>query len=854
MDEPAMRHRVLGDIARLLVQLDAEISEKGAAADETKRLQALLEKQSKSTELQQEKEKLLEELAALKKQNEVLKSRNSELENVQSNKEMRSLNDRTISIENKENLNPSTSLDPSTTDMNATSSKMTHIGIQTENTSEASSSSEYDELAKKHEHLRQTLKYYKDAHTILSEKYRRNKEIWTQWVERDKEANLSVAPSDSIDRAPSVSPDHPFIALDDEWKSSPPTAAAANAVTNPPISLSKRAGLLHTDAELPVLEPACEEVAQARGDEIYDTDETTDGEGEVQVGAFSPTSRAILRRTQRVPSQVLPRNDMGPPARVKKEKNTIHSPVVIKSEPRSSNSMDHFVFTQQSLDLDDIGDKPDTPRKMRLMSSYQRRGSGGKGKRKEGSLMSPRALKQMLARMSAEQEELDDLARDRVGDHFDAQEEVSVKDGLPPPPEAMHSYIPTLPASRLSGIRPIVIIEDSQPTDPAAVDESTKLPRPHNYHSKETGYVPQPESSPPPLTLSTLPRESPQRNVTPKKKTKKKLSPRQTRSRQKLAQIVPGIEFMVEDGTDGIERLERDTGHVATGKDKGLLKGLLGNAPLASPSIAHLRHSHEPGSRAVSPIVPQTTTRVNDEQMESTPIPSRGKTAKRHETPATEPPVSKRSKLNNQSGRKSLPSTTVKEKGKGKAIDTTTPTNPRQLRNRDTSDLKISDFLINPEASKGLGYAFHETVRKKDERKCLPSCARPCCKGLAKFVEHAGIPDKLPTRAPRWRSSPPGPLSDSQDNDNEGNEDDEKENHDRELEKKVKRFSDKFLNHRDHFERPKTPPGFWDSAFPTTQEMRENNRAARMEEREKVDGMRREAKKGGGRYVFRDEA
>ncbi|KAI5819126.1 hypothetical protein BZA77DRAFT_177913 [Pyronema omphalodes] len=71
-------------------------------------------------------------------------------------------------------------------------------------------------------------------------------------------------------------------------------------------------------------------------------------------------------------------------------------------------------------------------------------------------------------------------------------------------------------------------------------------------------------------------------------------------------------------------------------------------------------------------------------------------------------------------------------------------------RKERTAAVGLNAFKINPDYNQGLDYAFTETVRSKEARKCLPSCTKHCCKnGLKKFLEAAGMP-RAPKNGPKW--------------------------------------------------------------------------------------------------------
>lgn len=68
----------------------------------------------------------------------------------------------------------------------------------------------------------------------------------------------------------------------------------------------------------------------------------------------------------------------------------------------------------------------------------------------------------------------------------------------------------------------------------------------------------------------------------------------------------------------------------------------------------------------------------------------------------------------------------------------------------------------------------------------------------------------------------------------------------------------KVSKHRSHWERPKSPPGFWRSDFPTTQETAEEKRQAAERLKQEARNRFNEVIQGGGkeksRFMFRDVA
>ncbi|KAE8334902.1 hypothetical protein BDV24DRAFT_156488 [Aspergillus arachidicola] len=133
--------------------------------------------------------------------------------------------------------------------------------------------------------------------------------------------------------------------------------------------------------------------------------------------------------------------------------------------------------------------------------------------------------------------------------------------------------------------------------------------------------------------------------------------------------------------------------------------------------------------------------------------------------------------------------------------------------------LELSHFRINPDYNEGLEYAFDTVIRKKKERKCIKGCTRPDCCG-DKFLAMA-----------RLAGLRTDPTVSCQEDDQKILEDYLRENkhlldglgekdHQKLLdEAKARLIADCFGKHRNHHPRPATPPGFWRTDMPDTQEL-----------------------------------
>lgn len=175
------------------------------------------------------------------------------------------------------------------------------------------------------------------------------------------------------------------------------------------------------------------------------------------------------------------------------------------------------------------------------------------------------------------------------------------------------------------------------------------------------------------------------------------------------------------------------------------------------------------------------------------------------------------------------------------------------LRARPVHRLGLQDFKLNPAHSE---YAYHESVRKHDEKKSISGCTdRHCvrCKGLRDFVINSGYktaqkPGESETDAD-WRL-----MQDFLgDNRRQLRSMSTKEKSDLLTEAKVKEFANRYGCHRQTFSRAREAPGIWEVDFPTTQEDVRDRAAADVIEREKVQERYWEAMRPKGKWVFADE-
>ncbi|KAK6001378.1 hypothetical protein QM012_002709 [Aureobasidium pullulans] len=171
------------------------------------------------------------------------------------------------------------------------------------------------------------------------------------------------------------------------------------------------------------------------------------------------------------------------------------------------------------------------------------------------------------------------------------------------------------------------------------------------------------------------------------------------------------------------------------------------------------------------------------------------------------------------------------------------------LRARPLHRLNLDDFRVNPNTGGQLGYAYRESVRKREEKKCLPGCTREeCCGAIRRFIAAGGLPQD--TSLTDDELTLQGYLGAAYASTIHKATAQEKQN--MLIEARAKAFADLHGKHREIWQRPQTPPGFWRTEMPTTQELEQDWEEAGKRDRQKVEERWREAMRG-GRYIFRDE-
>lgn len=185
------------------------------------------------------------------------------------------------------------------------------------------------------------------------------------------------------------------------------------------------------------------------------------------------------------------------------------------------------------------------------------------------------------------------------------------------------------------------------------------------------------------------------------------------------------------------------------------------------------------------------------------------------------------------------------------------------LRSKPRKFLRPEDFKINPIHNHGYAHPVSEVVRNRDQRSCMPGCTRPNCCGSAirKVVAMGG---HFPTPK-KSGFSKDVPLEYDSDDDERclqaylGDDYHRLKNlpwEDKEellWAARTEQFANAYGKHRYQYGRQQTPPGFWDADMPSTEQEIKNKTISKAMQKAKVAEMLREAMRPGGRYIFRDE-
>ena len=169
-----------------------------------------------------------------------------------------------------------------------------------------------------------------------------------------------------------------------------------------------------------------------------------------------------------------------------------------------------------------------------------------------------------------------------------------------------------------------------------------------------------------------------------------------------------------------------------------------------------------------------------------------------------------------------------------------------RLRKIAPQNLRLSDFRLNPIVNRGVDFAYNETIRRKDERQCLPNCTKEeCCGGrFSKMLLIGGYAPLMGVKEV--------PNHDLDTLHVETNQTSNSAQHALLHQARTREFARKYGKHRNAHERAASPPGFWETEMPSTQDLNMDNTKAQELEQRKVECRQREAMIPGGQWLFRD--
>ncbi|EGE81518.1 peroxisomal membrane protein pex16 [Blastomyces dermatitidis ATCC 18188] len=314
---------------------------------------------------------------------------------------------------------------------------------------------------------------------------------------------------------------------------------------------------------------------------------------------------------------------------------------------------------------------------------------------------------------------------------------------------------------------------------------------------------------------------------------------------------VEPVHLVAEDGEEA--SCQRANTGLHTGKLHTISKIEISKSPAAGRLEDLLEGAPRPQPILASPF-------RNPEVSDNSPLGTPSKISARSITPRTARPqgIEKRAR----SGRQPPPPTSRSLRSSAgphqpRADDEVAPED-EPFRARPLHRLGFEHFKLNPERNQGLDYAFDEVVRRKDLRKCLPGCIRPqCCgKGFRAMAKLKGFG----TAGNNDVSLEDLDQEDRQvldeylgDNRNVLETMTEKELRELLLDARTRHLANQFGKHRHVHERWRSPPGFWRTDMPSTQELERDREEARMAEQEKLAERYKEAMRPGGLWKFADE-
>ncbi|EFW22501.1 conserved hypothetical protein [Coccidioides posadasii str. Silveira] len=175
------------------------------------------------------------------------------------------------------------------------------------------------------------------------------------------------------------------------------------------------------------------------------------------------------------------------------------------------------------------------------------------------------------------------------------------------------------------------------------------------------------------------------------------------------------------------------------------------------------------------------------------------------------------------------------------------------LRCRPLHRLRLEDFKLNPDKNHGLNYAYDEVIRNRSVKRCLPGCVtQSCCGPAFQALARGEIPRDVTfnTLSPKHRDLLEEFHVDKKDKLRNISSD---RLYELLVEAKAWELSNRFGRHRYTHGRAASPPGFWRTDMPTSQEALDDREKAGEMERERVHVRYKEALRRDGVWKFADE-
>ncbi|KAH7026275.1 uncharacterized protein B0I36DRAFT_156285 [Microdochium trichocladiopsis] len=309
---------------------------------------------------------------------------------------------------------------------------------------------------------------------------------------------------------------------------------------------------------------------------------------------------------------------------------------------------------------------------------------------------------------------------------------------------------------------------------------------------------------------------------------------------------VSGMRFRKRRSTNGLASLAEDgelydnaQGHSTTSRDKssiGVLHDLLHSHTPDRESIVH------PGAIQTGSSTPTPLARTASPMMYQFPVPEKRPLpfGSRASKIAQSCPPKPQNAEHTTPRKRGVP---VSSKNKPSSEG---PRKGPSLRERPLSELKLTDFKVNPATNDGVDFAYTDIVRGRDERSKLPgdlSVYADEFRAQARAQRHSTSNLAFTSLLESWLGDNSYKLAEISAAEKERIWEDAKT---AELAKMCGR-----VKHR--FQRQRTPPGAWRTDFPSTQEEEQYREEARARDRQTVAERYREAMRPGGTWLFRDE-